>query len=81
MLNQPLHRRQQRRGRSIGDTPSSATGFAPRNYRIPDDLARASHAIDDRLRYGTTAVRTLGECRIASTRTPGAPRFRRERLG
>lgn len=41
-----------------------------RNYRIPEILARASRAIDDGLRYGTTAVRTFGDVDTVGGLTP-----------
>ena len=41
-----------------------------RNYRIPEILERAGRAIDDGLRYGTTAVRTFGDVDTIGGLTP-----------
>jgi cytosine/creatinine deaminase len=41
-----------------------------RNYRIPEILGRASRAIDDGLRYGTTAVRTFADVDTIGRLTP-----------
>lgn len=41
-----------------------------RNYQIPEILERASRAIDDGLRYGTTAVRAFGDVDTIGGLTP-----------
>ncbi len=41
-----------------------------RSYRIPEILERASRAIDDGLRYGTTAVRTFADVDTIGGLTP-----------